>query len=171
LCGPGGGAAAVPGFGEGHHVVDVQAGGGRHCGRRTLGGRPGDRLGSSEGLSPAPVPRLQAKDPRRRTPRCWQAGAPGADASRGRAADLPALASPSRLHRVRCLVHRRTVEGGRARRLGRFSRAPPVSVRGLRPAVRHDLQQAWPDEPRHEERGQGVPEQKAGGTWLSRFRR
>ncbi|MDX2629781.1 replication-relaxation family protein [Streptomyces scabiei] len=34
-----------------------------------------------------------------------------------------------------------------------------------------DLQQAWPDEPRHEERGQAVPEQKAGGTWLSRFRR
>ncbi|MFJ9026208.1 replication-relaxation family protein [Streptomyces sp. NPDC102259] len=34
-----------------------------------------------------------------------------------------------------------------------------------------DLQQAWPGEHRHEEQGQGVPEQKAGGTWLSRFRR
>jgi hypothetical protein len=34
-----------------------------------------------------------------------------------------------------------------------------------------NAQQAWPDEPRHEERGQAVPEQKAGGTWLSRFRR
>lgn len=34
-----------------------------------------------------------------------------------------------------------------------------------------DLQQAWPDEHRHEEQGQAVPEQKAGGTWLSRFRR
>ncbi|MEU5583008.1 hypothetical protein ABZ791_36040 [Streptomyces huasconensis] len=34
-----------------------------------------------------------------------------------------------------------------------------------------DVQQAWPEEPRHEERGQAVPEQKAGGTWLSRFRR
>ncbi len=34
-----------------------------------------------------------------------------------------------------------------------------------------DLQQAWPDEPRHEEQDQALPEQKAGGTWLSRFRR
>ncbi|MCX4799880.1 replication-relaxation family protein [Streptomyces sp. NBC_01242] len=34
-----------------------------------------------------------------------------------------------------------------------------------------DVQQAWSDEPRHEEQGQAVPEQKAGGTWLSRFRR
>ncbi|MEU0671999.1 hypothetical protein ABZ330_03780 [Streptomyces sp. NPDC006172] len=34
-----------------------------------------------------------------------------------------------------------------------------------------DLQQAWPDAHRHEEQGQAVPEQKAGGTWLSRFRR
>jgi hypothetical protein len=34
-----------------------------------------------------------------------------------------------------------------------------------------DVQQAWPDEPRHEERDQAVPEQKAGGTWLSRFRK
>ncbi|NEA46884.1 replication-relaxation family protein [Streptomyces sp. SID10815] len=34
-----------------------------------------------------------------------------------------------------------------------------------------DAQQAWSHEPRHEERGQAVPEQKAGGTWLSRFRR
>lgn len=34
-----------------------------------------------------------------------------------------------------------------------------------------DLQQAWSDEHWHEERGQAVPEQKAGGTWLSRFRR
>jgi hypothetical protein len=33
-----------------------------------------------------------------------------------------------------------------------------------------DAQQAWPDEPRHQEQGQAVPEQKAGGTWLSRFR-
>ncbi|MFI6063153.1 replication-relaxation family protein [Streptomyces sp. NPDC051286] len=30
-----------------------------------------------------------------------------------------------------------------------------------------DLQQAWSDEPRHEEQGQAVPEQKAG--WLRRF--
>jgi hypothetical protein len=34
-----------------------------------------------------------------------------------------------------------------------------------------DLQQAWPDAHRHQEQGQAVPEQKAGGTWLSRFRR
>ncbi|MFJ3513118.1 replication-relaxation family protein [Streptomyces luteogriseus] len=34
-----------------------------------------------------------------------------------------------------------------------------------------ELQQAWPGEHRHEEQGQAVPEQKAGGTWLSRFRR
>ncbi len=30
-----------------------------------------------------------------------------------------------------------------------------------------DVQQVWADEPRHEGRGQAVPEQKAGGTWLS----
>ncbi|MFF8732193.1 hypothetical protein ACF073_37865 [Streptomyces sp. NPDC015171] len=34
-----------------------------------------------------------------------------------------------------------------------------------------DVQQAWSDEPWHEEPGQAVPEQKAGGTWLLRFRR
>ncbi|MER7057930.1 hypothetical protein [Streptomyces sp. NPDC000351] len=34
-----------------------------------------------------------------------------------------------------------------------------------------DLQQAWPDEHQHEEQIQAVPEQKAGGTWLSRFRK
>ncbi|MEU3901919.1 replication-relaxation family protein [Streptomyces sp. NPDC045251] len=34
-----------------------------------------------------------------------------------------------------------------------------------------DVQQAWSDEPRHEEQGQAVPGQKARGTWLSRFRR
>ncbi|MFG2220424.1 replication-relaxation family protein [Streptomyces sp. NPDC048685] len=34
-----------------------------------------------------------------------------------------------------------------------------------------DVQQAWPDEHRHQEQGQALPEQKAGGTWLSRFRR
>ncbi|WP_248511479.1 hypothetical protein [Streptomyces sp. D2-8] len=35
-----------------------------------------------------------------------------------------------------------------------------------------DVQQAWPGARRHQEQqGQAVPEQKAGGTWLSRFRR
>ncbi|MFE3905693.1 replication-relaxation family protein [Streptomyces sp. NPDC059153] len=34
-----------------------------------------------------------------------------------------------------------------------------------------DVHQAWPDEHRHQEQGQPLPEQKAGGTWLSRFRR
>ncbi|MFF8610679.1 hypothetical protein ACF06X_32735 [Streptomyces sp. NPDC015346] len=33
------------------------------------------------------------------------------------------------------------------------------------------VQQARSDELPHEEQGQAVPEQKAGGTWLSRFRR
>lgn len=35
-----------------------------------------------------------------------------------------------------------------------------------------DVQQAWPGARRHQEQqGQAVPEQKAGGTWRSRFRR
>ncbi|WP_437105474.1 hypothetical protein [Streptomyces sp. enrichment culture] len=34
-----------------------------------------------------------------------------------------------------------------------------------------DVQQAWPGAHRHQEHDQAVPEQKAGGTWLSRFRR
>ena len=33
------------------------------------------------------------------------------------------------------------------------------------------VRQAWPDEHRHQEQGQAVPEQKAYGTWLSRYRR
>jgi hypothetical protein len=37
---------------------------------------------------------------------------------------------------MRCRVHRRTVEGDRARRLERFPSEASVSVRGLRPAVR-----------------------------------
>lgn len=34
-----------------------------------------------------------------------------------------------------------------------------------------DMHQAWPDEHRHQEQEQALPEQKSGGTWLSRFRR
>ncbi|MFC9625029.1 hypothetical protein ACFTXM_35415 [Streptomyces sp. NPDC056930] len=34
-----------------------------------------------------------------------------------------------------------------------------------------DIHQAWPQEHRHQEQGQDLPEQKAGSTWLSRFRR
>ncbi|MFC9624878.1 hypothetical protein ACFTXM_34585 [Streptomyces sp. NPDC056930] len=33
-----------------------------------------------------------------------------------------------------------------------------------------DIHQAWPHEHRHQEQGQDPPEQKAGSTWLSRFR-
>ncbi|MGW3461539.1 hypothetical protein ACWDE9_18955 [Streptomyces olivaceoviridis] len=53
------------------------------------------------------------------------------------AAGLPAACPSSRLYRLRCRVHRRMVEGGRARRLERHPRAPAVSARGLRPAGRH----------------------------------
>jgi hypothetical protein len=49
---------------------------------------------------------------------------------------------------------------------------PRPSLRGDcdRQAVT-DVQQAWPGAHRHHEQGQSVPEQEAGGSWLSRFRR
>ncbi|MGP3638396.1 hypothetical protein ACTU45_34690 [Streptomyces sp. 24-1644] len=34
-----------------------------------------------------------------------------------------------------------------------------------------DVRQAWPDEHPRQEQAQELREQKAGGTWLSRFRR
>ncbi len=95
--------------------------------------RAGQRHGH-EGLPPAPVRRLQGR--RRRQPSGWPEGAPGAGTRRGRVGRLLARPRAPRLHRMRCRVHRRAMEGDQVRRLDCFPSEAPVSVRGLRPAVR-----------------------------------
>ncbi|MEH0517319.1 hypothetical protein QBC31_42935 [Streptomyces sp. B21-079] len=97
-------------------------------------------------------------------------GAPGAAAPRGRAAAGRARGPPFRVRRLRRPVHRRRLEGHRARRMGRPTGDPSAPVDDCKQRAITAEPQAQQPASEHQEPDPEVPEPRAGGTWLPRFR-